>query len=279
MDYKIIIDSCGELTEEMKSDPHFASVPLILTVGGEEILDDENFDQASFLQKMREAADAPKSASPSPERYYNEYMSGPKEFFVVTLSANLSSSYTSAQMGAQMALEENPDLKIHVFNSISASPAETLIGRFAAELKKAGSSFDEVVEQVEAYIKKMSTFFVLDNLDVFRKNGRLSGVKAVMTTALKLRPIMAGSETGTVFQADIARGTKKALEKMVELAVQKMEVSKPKIIGIAHCNCPARAELVKKAISEKVDGLEYMINETRGVSSMYANDGGVILSF
>lgn len=279
MDYKVILDSCGELTEAMKADPHFASVPLILTVNGEEILDDETFDQASFLQKMKDSPEAPKSASPSPERYYNEFMSGPSEFFVVTLSANLSSSYTSAQMGAQMALEEKPDLKIHVFNSISASPAETLIGRFADELKRAGKTFEEVVEQGEAYIKRMSTFFVLDNLDVFRKSGRLSGVKAVMTTALKLRPIMAGSEIGTIFQADIARGTKKALEKMVELAIQKMEVSKPKIIGITHCNCPARAELVKNAIAKKIEGVEYQINETRGVSTMYANDGGVILSF
>lgn len=279
MEYKIILDSCGELTEEMKADPHFASVPLILTLDGEEIPDDENFDQASFIKKMKESSEAPKSASPSPEKFYNEYMSGPKEFFVVTLSANLSSSYTSAQMGAQMALEENPDLKIHVFNSISASPAETLIGRFADELKRKGASFEEVVEQGEAYIKRMSTFFVLDNLDVFRKSGRLTGVKSVMTSALKLRPIMAGSDVGTIFQADIARGTKKALERMVELAIEKMEASKPSIIGITHCNCPERAELVKNAIAKKVDGLEYQINNARGVSTMYANDGGVILSF
>lgn len=279
MEYKIILDSCGELTDEMMEDSHFASVPLILTVNGEEILDDESFDQLAFLKKMKAASDAPKSASPSPEKYYEEFMSGPKEFFVVTLSANLSSSYSSAQTGAQMALEEKPDLKIHVFNSISASPAETLIGRFVSDLKKVGTSFEEVVAKGEAYIKSMHTYFVLEDLDVFRKNGRLTGVKAVMTSALKLRPIMAGSDVGTVYQVDIARGMKRAIDRMIELAVKNMQEVKPKVVGITHCNAPERAEQVRKMLASKIEGLEFQIRNARGVSTMYANDGGVILSF
>ena len=52
MSYKIVIDSCGELLEQWKQDERFESVPLTLTVGSENIIDDETFDQADFLQKV-----------------------------------------------------------------------------------------------------------------------------------------------------------------------------------------------------------------------------------
>ena len=47
--YRIIIDSCGELTKEMKDDPHICNVPLTLRIDGEDIVDDESFDQAYFI--------------------------------------------------------------------------------------------------------------------------------------------------------------------------------------------------------------------------------------
>ena len=68
MSYKIVIDSCGELLDEWKKDPRFESVALTLSVGGENIIDDENFDQASFLKKVADCPECPKSACPSPER-------------------------------------------------------------------------------------------------------------------------------------------------------------------------------------------------------------------
>ena len=69
MSYKIIGDSCTDLTKEMREDGHIQIVPLTLTVGTEDIVDDESFDQAGFLKKMKECSECPKSACPSPEAY------------------------------------------------------------------------------------------------------------------------------------------------------------------------------------------------------------------
>ena len=69
MGYRIVMDSCGELPEELKKDPHFVLVPLTLHVGEHTIVDDDTFDQADFLVKVAACPECPKSACPSPELY------------------------------------------------------------------------------------------------------------------------------------------------------------------------------------------------------------------
>ena len=105
MSYRIVVDSCGELSEEMKTDGHFVSVPLTLEVGNETIVDDEGFDQASFLQKVAACPTCPKSACPSPAAYLDAYNCGEEHVYAVTLSAELSGSYNSAILAREMFME------------------------------------------------------------------------------------------------------------------------------------------------------------------------------
>ena len=277
MSYKIIIDSCGEFLTEWKEDERFESVPLTLNVGGEIVIDDETFDQSSFLKKVAACPDSPKSACPSPERYMKAYDCQADHIYAVTLSAELSGSYNSAVLGKNLILEEQPEKKVHVFNSKSASIGETLIGMKIQECEEAGCSFEETVEQVEAYIEEQNTFFVLDNLETLRKNGRLSGVKSLVASALKIKPVMGATPEGTICQFDQARGMNKALVKMVQHIVDKTQNSENKALAISHCNCAERAELLKNALQEKLSVKRIVVLDTAGVSSMYANDGGVIV--
>ena len=73
MSYKIVVDSCCELPEKYLQDARFERVPLGLEVGGYHILDDENFNQAEFLQKVAAYPKCPKSSCPSPERFMEAY--------------------------------------------------------------------------------------------------------------------------------------------------------------------------------------------------------------
>ena len=172
MRYKIVIDSCGELLDEWKNDERFESVPLTLMVGAEQIIDDETFNQADFLKKVAACPECPKSACPSPERYMRAYNCEAEHIYAVTLSSELSGSYNSALLGRNLVLEDHPEKKIHVFNSRSASIGQSLIGMKIRECEEAGMSFEDVVETVEHYIEGQHTFFVLENLDTLRKNGR-----------------------------------------------------------------------------------------------------------
>jgi DegV family protein with EDD domain len=277
--YKIIIDSCGELTEELKADGHFCNVPLELEVDGCRIVDDETFDQADFLRRVRESPNSPKSSCPSPELYLKEYEGPEEHVYVVTLSDKLSGSYNSAVLATQLYREEHgaDGKKIYVFNSRSASIGQTLIGIKAQELEEAGVGYEDLVAQVEAYIDSQNTFFVLETLETFRKSGRISNLKALAANTLNIKPVMGSNDDGSIRQVAQARGMKRALTKMVESLLAVTKNCEERVLAISHCNCPERAAFVRELIEQTVKFKQVIIVDTAGVSSMYANDGGVIM--
>ncbi|MFQ6843393.1 MAG: DegV family protein [Lachnospiraceae bacterium] len=277
MEYVIVMDSCGECTARMKEDERVISAPLTLQVDDHIIIDDDTFDQADFLRKVAESPNCPKSACPSPDHYKEAFEKAEKRAYGVTLTAELSGSYNSAMLAKDLVLEERPELQIHIFNSRSASVGETLITEKIQECEEKGMEFSEVVETVENYINTQNTYFVLENLETLRKNGRLSNLKAFVASALKIKPVMGATPEGTIIQLDQARGMNKALVKMVDYIAGAAEDPEQKILGITHCNCPERAEAVKNAILEKISVKDVILLDTAGVSSMYANDGGVIV--
>ena len=138
-----------------------------------------------FYRKLPPAPECPKSACPSPESYRKAFDCEAEHIYCVTLSSELSGSYNSAVLGANLAQEEDEDLKIHVFNSRSASIGETLIVKKIVECEEAGMSFERVVETVELYISTQHTYFVLENLETLRKNGRLSKQKHLLHPRLR----------------------------------------------------------------------------------------------
>ncbi len=277
--YKIVIDSCGELPEELKQDGHYETVSLELEVDGCRIKDDSTFNQLDFLRRVKESLKGPKSSCPSPEQYMDAYEGEADHVYVVTLSGGLSGSYNSAVLGKNLYEEEHADAKkIYVFNSKSASIGETIIGMKIQEFEEAGCSFDEVVEKVEEYIKSMNTYFVLETLETLRKNGRLSNLKAFIANSLNIKPVMGSTKEGLICQLGQARGMNKALERMVKDMISKTKDCENRVLAIAHCNCPERAKAVKEKIEKIAKFKKIIIINTAGVSSMYANDGGVIMA-
>lgn len=279
MNYKIVIDSCGEIPEELKKDERFESVPLTLMVDDVNIIDDETFDQKDFIRRVSESPHSPKSACPSPERYMESYKGGYDCVFVVTLSEQLSGSYNSAVLGKDLYFEENgKDTKIYVFNSRSASIAQTLITLKIKELIESGKEFEEIVSTTEAFIDEMETFFVLETLETLRKNGRLTNIQAILASALNIKPVMGATKEGTIYKIDQARGITKALGKMVDAIYEKAKNAENKILAISHCNCPERAVYVKDLILKKMKVKDIIILNASGVTTMYANDGGIVVA-
>lgn len=277
MEYVIVMDSCGERTEEMRKDPRVISAPLTMQLDQYSFVDDDTFDQQDFLKKVAASANCPRSACPAPEYYKAAYESAKKRAYAVTLSAELSGSYNSALLAKGLALEERPEMKIHVFNSRSASIGETLITQKIQECEAAGMEFDLLVETVESYIDEQNTYFVLESLDALRKNGRLSNIKAFLATALQIKPVMGSTPEGSIVQLDQARGINKALVKMVNYVVERVEKPEQKVLAISHCNCRARGEMVRDAILARIKVRGVILLDTAGISTLYASDGGVIV--
>lgn len=277
MSYKIVVDSCGELTEEMVASGRFESAPLGIEVNGVHLIDDATFDQAKFLKMVKESPVAPKSSCPSPERYMKAYHCEAEHVYAVTLSAALSGSYNSAILGKNLYEEEYGKKPIHVVDSCSASVGETLLAMKIQECEEMGMTFEDTVKAVENYKDSQRTYFVLETLETLRKNGRISGVKAMVASTLNIKPVMASTNEGEIVQLGQARGMKKALIKMVDHIIKEVKKSEEKVLAISHCNCPERAKQVQEMIQEKIKVKSSIIMDTAGISSTYANDGGIIV--
>jgi DegV family protein with EDD domain len=261
----------------MKKDSRIISAPLTMQVDEYSFIDDDTFDQLDFLQKVADSPNCPSSACPAPEYYRAAFDCGVDRAYAVTLSAELSGSCNSAQLAKKLMLEERPEMKIHVFNSRSASIGETLITQKIQECEEAGMEFEEVVETVESYIDGQNTYFVLENLETLRKNGRLSNLKAFVATALKIKPVMHSTPEGTIAQLDQARGINKALVKLVTYLCEEVEHPEEKVLAISHCNCPDRGRMVADAILERIEVKDVILENAAGCTTMYANDGGIVV--
>lgn len=278
MSYKIIGDSCTDLTEELKKDSHIKLVPLSIQIDDFNIIDDDTFDQKDFLKRMKESPNSPKSSCPSPESYMNLFH-GEEDIYVVTLSANLSGSHNSAMLAKKLYLEENPHKNIEVFNSCSASVGQTLIVLKIKELVEAGNSFEEVVKQTNEFRDQMKTLFVLESLDNLRKNGRLTNLQAFICSALNIKPLMNATDVGTIEKIDQARGINKALKLLATTLANEVVGASEKILAIAHCNNYERAVFVKEEILKLVKFKDVFIVNGAGITSLYANEGGIIVCY
>jgi len=275
---RFVGDSCCEFPQDFKEKYECISVPLTIEVGDHVVIDDEGFDQKDFLERVAAYPKCPRSSCPSPEAYMKAYEGEYDLLFVTTLSAELSGSYNSAVLGKKLYEEEHGKRNIHVFNSCSASGGEMQALLKAAEYVEAGFSFEEIVEKTEHFINdELNTFFVLESLEALRKNGRLSRLKTLAATALNIKPVCAGDK-GTIVQLALARGMKSALSKMIEISLEKVKNTEERILFINHCNCRKRAEEVLSSYIRKAKFAKTYILDTAGISSLYAGDGGIIVT-
>ena len=208
-----------------------------------------------------------------------DYFEKADEIYIVTLSSHLSGSFNSAELAKSMCLEKHPDKKIHVFDSKSASAGQSLI---ALEIQKRainGLPFEQIVNEVTDFLNTMGTKFVLETLEVLRKNGRLSKVTAMLVNALNIKLVMTSDGNGEIAKTSQARGMKKAIQKMAEAIKEDAVDPENRTLFISYCNNKERAEFVKDAILSVLSFKDVLIAPTGGVSSLYAADGGIVVCY
>jgi len=278
MSFSIIVDSCCDLTPEMRSNPVFRSIPLTICVDGKNYIDDQSLDTSLLIYAMGQSPEASSSSCPAPGDYLDAYRQAEGDIYVVTLSALLSGSHNSAWQAKQLFQEEQPNRNIHVFNSCSASAGEVLLAQKVYDLAQSSLSFAQVVAQAERTVADTNTLFVLENLDNLRKNGRLTKVQALLTGALRIKLIMGSTPEGEICKHGQALSIKQALSKLVDImAADQRHIGK--VLYIAQCLCPERAEQLWELAKKSCQFTGVVITATRGISSYYANSGGVVTAY
>lgn len=278
----ILADSCCDLSPELLKKTQAKIAPLTITIDDTHYVDDGTVDIPPYLAAMKASKNPVRSACPSPDLYAEDIRATKGDCFIVTLSAKLSGSHNAASLGVQLAQEDMPEKKVHVFDSESASAGETYIALMIHDLIAAGKSFEQIVELVEEKIRSMHTLFVLDSLDNLVKNGRISRTVALLANVLSIRLLMSDDGHGAIKNISKARGIKGALGQMVETCRKHTEglAAASQRLVISYCNCPERARQVRDMIREKCPAIgEIVLTPTSALSSMYANDGGIVIAY
>ena len=146
------------------------------------------------------------------------------------------------------------------------------------ELAQSGMDFTTVVSQVSRYINEMKTYFVLENLDNLRKNGRLTRVQSLVTSTLRIKLLMGSTPEGEICKKGQAMSVKQALGKMVALMAEDAK-HVGRTLSIVHCNCLERAFYLKELAMKQCGFSDILISDTGGISTVYANDGGVVAAY
>ena len=278
----ILADSCCDLSPELLKKTQAKIAPLTITIDDTHYVDDGTVDIPPYLAAMKASKNPVRSACPSPDLYAEDIRATEGDCFIVTLSAKLSGSHNAASLGVQLAQEDMPEKKVHVYDSESASAGETYIALMIHDLIAAGKSFEQIVELVEEKIRSMHTLFVLDSLDNLVKNGRISRTVALLANVLSIRLLMSDDGHGAIKNISKARGIKGALGQMVETCRKHTEglAAASQRLVISYCNCPERARQVRDMIREKCPAIgEIILTPTSALSSMYANDGGIVIAY
>lgn len=278
MAFKIIVDSCCDLSQDLLQSGLYRSIPLTIHVGDSEFRDDETLKPEQLADAMSQCQAASHTACPSPAEYLEAYEAAEGDIYVVTLSALLSGSHNSAWQAAQIFREDHPDRNIHVFNSCSASAGETHIALTIAKLAGSGLPFQEVVEQMQRRIAQMNTLFVLENLDTLRKAGRLTRVQSLVTGALRVKLVMGSTPQGEIMRHGQALSIKQALNRLVSIMAEDVR-HRGQLLCISHCLCRERAEYLRALAFKTCEFSDVRIDETRGVSTFYANTGGIVAAY
>lgn len=277
MEYKIIVDSCCDLTQELKESSDIKAIPLTMRLGSKAFIDDASLCLKSFMAQMTMCTEKVGSASPAPI-LYQEAVDSEKTNFIVTLSEKLSGSYASAVLAKKLA-EESGDRDIHVFNSKSASAGETLIILKLKEFIAAGLSKSQIIQKTQKFIDEMKTYFVLDNYDNLLKNGRLSRVQGALIQILNIKLIMGADGDGNIALFKKARGIKQMITNLMDMISNSGKKTDSETLVISHCNNQSMAQQLREEIKCRFNFKNILIVATGGLSSMYADNKGIVMAF
>lgn len=275
MAIKLVVDSCCDLDDALRARTGAIAVPLTMHVDGRDFIDVPELDTMEFIEAMEASPNVTRSSCPSPAMYAEQF-AGDDQVICITLSDRLSGSYASAMTGR--SLISQPE-NVFVLDSKTACAGETLLAIEASERIKAGMPFSQLVEHMVRFVKEANTLFVLDSTDALVKNGRMPKLAGKLISVLNLKLVLQADEEGEIGMIDRARGLKKAIERIAEVAMERQKVSLHEICSISHVHNLEMANLLKSLLEKTNAFKEIVIVQTRGLSSLYASRNGVVMAF
>ncbi|MCA0969622.1 DegV family protein [Halobacillus litoralis] len=280
MNVKILCDSASDLSKDVLEKNSIQSVPLRVTIDGQEYEDGRTISPVEVFEKMRNGG-APKTSQVSPQAFKEVFTSFAEEgqpFIYFAFSSELSGTYQTAKMVEQDVKEKYPEAKFDVIDTKAASLGYGLVVMRAAEAALDGNSYEEVLELGNYHAHHMEHIFTVDDLEYLYRGGRVSKTAAFVGTLLKIKPLL-HMEDGKLIPLEKIRGSKKVLKRMVEVMGERGVQLENQRIAISHGDDAETAQHLADMIQQEYGYRDIHIDLIGSSIGAHAGPGTIALFF
>lgn len=281
MNIQLMADGGADIPQQLIEQLQLEIVPLYLNFSDGEYKTGVTLNLPEFHRKVNEMNEVPLSSAPSPNDFYEAYKKVPKDRAIIMLSISkeLSSTYQNAVSAKDMLLEEEPERKIAVINTKTASGAVALLLHDLNEKIQTGYTFEQLVSHAEEQVEHTVTLFVLQTLDNLVRGGRISKVTGKIAKTLSIKLLMRASDQGTIEVTEKVRGDKKALSRFVQQIGEYTKNAENKNLFMTHCNAESRATKLLNEIKEKYSFKETFLSDIGPIIATHGGEGAIVIAF
>ncbi|NOZ27439.1 MAG: DegV family protein [Chloroflexi bacterium] len=249
---RIVTDSTSDIPRDVAEELGIQIVPLRVIFDQDVLLDGIDITSDEFFERLVSSPTLPTTSQPPPsdfQKVFEAAVQAGDEVVCIVISSDLSGTYTSAIM----AKEAMPDAPITVIDSRTTSLALGLVAEEAARMALAGATREQITRRVERLLPLTSILFIVDTLKYLQMGGRIGGAQALVGTLLNIKPLLT-VEGGRVEPVERVRTRRKALDRLVEIAVERSKQTEYAYhVGVLHSSAPQDAERVAKQVQERIN--------------------------
>ncbi len=272
--FAIVTDSTSDLPTELARERQIYVAPLHILWGRDHFVDGVTITPQEFYNRLASDNEMPTSSQPSPKEFADIYKQAVKEtgapaIIVLTISADLSGTYSSAQMAANMV-----DFPVEIIDLRTASIATGLAVLKLAEARDSGMSLEQACALARSYANRTQLYFIVDTLEYLHRGGRIGGARRLLGTALNIKPLL-HVEHGKIEAKESVRTRKRALSRLENLYGEVIDPGRPVHLGVIHANALSDAEALAQAVRAIREPDSYLITQISVVISVHAGPGAV----
>lgn len=273
MSYKVVSDSsCNILTGE---NPCFASVPMKI-IAQREYVDAPGLDVAQMVEDLKNHKGKSGSSCPNVGEWLDAFGDA-DVVFGTTISGALSGSYSAARHAAETYMEEHPERKVYILDSMATGPEQAMLNDRLLQLLESGLEPEAVWEQIRDYQNHTYTLFCLESLNNLARNGRINPAVAKLAGVLGIR-VCGEAKNGEVTPVHKARGPKKATQALADM-IRERGFRDGGVLRVAHCFAQEQALALRDAVLAQFPNARFVLEPTTALCSYYAELGGLIIGF
>jgi len=256
-DYLLFTDATCDLSIDIANEFNIKIIPMGFTLGSDSYnhyVDFRELNRQAFYNRLENGEIAKTTAIPPIFylEYFKPYLENGHDILYLCFSSGLSSTYQNAVLATNELKESYPDSNILVIDTLAASSGEGLLAIEAANKRLQGLSLQENYDYIQSIKMKLNHFYTPSDLFFLKRGGRISGSKAVVGTALKIKPILTVDFQGKLVPYKNTRGRKKALGEIVTTLVNRIENPDQATVIIACADCEEDREFLNKKLNDAI---------------------------